>query len=84
MSDSKVATRGGKFAADKAAKPPRGADASGAIGATESGNASLPAAANASGHATSGTNFQSGQPSADESERTAPGLSTEKKADDTK
>lgn len=79
-----MATRGGKFAADKAAKPPRGADASGAIGATEPGDVSLPAAANASCHATSGTNVQSGQPSADESERTAPGISTDKKADDTK
>lgn len=43
-----------------------------------------PAAANSSGHATSGINAQSGQPSAGETERTAPGISTDKKADDTK
>lgn len=81
------ATRGGRFAADKAAQPPRGADANGAIGGAASGDAAhggLPIAASSSGHATSGTNAQSGQPSAGESERVAPGISTEKKSDDTK
>ncbi|UAJ11420.1 hypothetical protein [Polymorphobacter megasporae] len=44
----------------------------------------LPAAANTSGHATGGTNAQSGTVSGSETERDAPGISTDKKADDTK
>lgn len=43
-----------------------------------------PAAANSSGHASEGTNAQSGTPSGTETERDAPGISTDKKADDTK
>lgn len=43
-----------------------------------------PVAANTSGHATAGDNAQSGTPSGTENEATAPGISTDKKADDTK
>lgn len=44
----------------------------------------LPATANASGHVTGGTNAQSGTVSGSETEQDAPGISTDKKADDTK
>nr|WP_295661068.1 hypothetical protein [Polymorphobacter sp.] len=43
-----------------------------------------PAAANVSGHVSAGNNAQTGTPSGTENEQNAPGISTDKKADDTK
>ncbi len=42
----------------------------------------IPAGQNGSGHAV-GTNFQSGAPSGTETERDAPGISSDKRGDDT-
>jgi len=70
------------MAAEDAALPPRGAVDDGKTGGIlhrgEAGDG------NFRGHAAAGHNAQTGVPSGTEAERTAPGISTDKKADDTK
>ena len=65
--------------ADSKAKPPRSAD-DGKAGGRRGGAQHRPDFT-APSH---GTNAQTGAPSAHEDERTAPGIATDKKADDTR
>lgn len=68
--------------AEKKAKPPRNsADDGKAGGILHRGE---PKKGNFRGHDAAGHNAMTGQPAAGENERTAPGISTDKKADDTK
>lgn len=68
--------------AEKKAKPPRNAADDGKTGGQV--NRGDPGQGNFRGHDAAGTNAMTGQPGGDENERTAPGISTDKKADDTK
>ena len=73
--------------ASPAADPAGGKTAKPRPQTAEDGHAqphNMPLAANVSGHATSGINAQSGQPSGSETERDSPGISTDKNSDDTK
>ena len=68
--------------AEKAARPPRDSADDGKHGGQSQGGA--PGATQMGRGDAAGTNAQSGTPSGSEHERNAPGMSTEKKADDTK
>ena len=66
---------------EQKAKPPHGADDGKVGGQTQGG---VPAAGNFGGQHAAGTNAQSGRAAGAETERDAPGMSTEKNADDTR
>lgn len=69
-------------AAESKAKPPAGPVDDGKVGGQSQGGRA--GAGNFDGHDAAGVNAQTGQPAGAEDERTAPGISTDKKADDTK
>lgn len=71
-----------KMEAEKKAKPPRDSADDGKSGGRH--HDGKPGAANFEGHDSAGHNAQTGHKSGAETERTAPGISTDKKADDTK
>jgi len=72
--------------AEKKARPPHGADDGKTGGHTQgkAGQQGKAAAVRSPGEHTAGINAQSGQESGSETERDAPGISTDKWADDTK